>query len=72
VSELGDVVVDDGREVLGDGHVREPRLPRRVVVRAFHDLGEDRRHEERHAVGALVQGADERFVAASDCERWAT
>ena len=57
------MVVDDGGEVLGDGHVRDPRLSRCVVVRALHDLGEDRRHEERHAVGALVQGADERFVA---------
>ena len=62
-AEPVDVVVDDGRQVLGHGHRREARLRVGAFVGAFHHLGDDRRDEQRHAVGALVQRTHEGLVA---------
>ena len=61
-AEPGDVVVDDGRQVLGHGNRREARLRRFAVIGAFHHLRDDRRDEQRHAVGALVQRTDEGLI----------
>ena len=61
-AEPGDVVVDDGRQVLGHGNRRQAILHRGAFVRAFHHLRDDRRNEQRHAVRAFVQGTHESFV----------
>ena len=62
-AETVDVVVDDRRQVLGHGHRREARHRRRAFLGALHHLGDDRRNEERHPVGTLMQGTHEGLVA---------
>ncbi|MNW03262.1 hypothetical protein D3C71_1991690 [compost metagenome] len=39
--ELGDVVINDGREVLGSRHPRQPGLDGGVVVRGVHHFADD-------------------------------
>ena len=66
VPEPGDVVIDDGRQILRHRHVCESRRGSSVlVVRRCvrYHLAHDGRHEQRHAVRALVQRTHERLVA---------
>ena len=63
-------MIDDGRQILGNRDFRELRRGSSVVTGlrgARDDLRHDRRDEQRHAVGALMQRAHERFVGG---ERW--
>ena len=65
VVELGDVVLDDRRQILGNGDFRD-LLGRDVVAspcaaRALISR-HDGRDEQRQSIGALVQRAHERFV----------
>ncbi len=59
-------MVDDGREVFRDARLGEPGIACRRIATALQDFRDDGRHEQRHAVGAFVQRADEALVA---CER---
>jgi hypothetical protein len=62
-AETVDGVIDDGGQVLGNRHRREAGRGGSVRVRAFQHLGDDRRDEQRHAVGTLVQRTHEGLVA---------
>src|SRR5512139_64339 len=49
-AEPGDVVVDDGRHILGNRHRREPRRVSYIVIALptpRGDIAHDRRHEQR-------------------------
>ena len=69
VLELGDVVLDDRRQVLGNGDLRHLLGGNAAAALrgARAHLAHDGCDEQRQSVGALVQRAHERFVAG---DRW--
>ena len=67
--ELGDVVLDDRREVLGHGDFRHllGGNGAAALSGARAHLARDGCDEQRQSIGALVQRAHERFVGG---DRW--